>query len=67
METKLDGHYNAINIEFENAYRAADDIVRKTKQNVEVYTTGAASIITDLIAKIGTPEAASVTPHSNGD
>ena len=61
METKLDGHYNAINIEFENAYRAADDIVRKTKQNVEIYTTGATSIITDLIAKIGTPEAASGT------
>lgn len=67
METKLDGQYNAINIEFENAYRAADDIVRKTKQNVEIYTTGATSIITDLIAKIGTPEAASVTPHGNGD
>lgn len=61
METKLDGQYNAINIEFENAYRAADDIVRKTKQNVEIYTTGATSIITDLIAKIGTTEAASVT------
>ena len=61
METKLDGQYNAINIEFENAYRAADDIVRKTKQNVEIYTTSAKSIITDLIAKIGTPEAASVT------
>ena len=67
METKLDGQYNAINIEFENAYRAADDIVRKTKQNVEIYTTGATSIITDLIAKIGTPEASSVTTHSNGD
>lgn len=67
METKLDGQYNAINIEFENAYRAADDIVRKTKQNVEIYTTGATSIITDLIAKIGTPEAANVTPHNNGD
>lgn len=67
METKLDGHYNAINIEFENAYRAADDIVRKTKQNVEIYTTGATSIITDLIAKIGTPEAASATTHNNGD
>ena len=67
METKLDGQYNAINIEFENAYRAADDIVRKTKQNVEIYTTGATSIITDLIAKIGTPEAASVTTHNNGE
>ena len=67
METKLDGQYNAINIEFENAYRAADDIVRKTKQNVEIYTTGATSIITDLIAKIGTPEAASAKTQSNGD
>lgn len=67
METKLDGQYNAINIEFENAYRAADDIVRKTKQNVEIYTTGATSIITDLIAKIGNTETASVTTHNNGD
>ena len=67
METKLDGQYNAINIEFENAYRAADDIVRKTKQNVEIYTTGATSIIIDLIAKIGTSETASATTHSNGD
>lgn len=67
METKLDGQYNAINIEFENAYRAADDIVRKTKQNVEIYTTGATNIITDLIAKIGTPKAASVTKQGNGD
>ena len=67
METKLDGQYNAINIEFENAYRAADDIVRKTKQNVEIYTTGATSIITDLIAKIGTPKAASAKTQSNGD
>lgn len=67
METKLDGQYNAINIEFENAYRAADDIVRKTKQNVEIYTTGATSIITDLIAKIGTSEAASANTQSNGN
>lgn len=66
METKLDGQYNAINIEFENAYRAADDIVRKTKQNVEIYTTGATSIITDLIAKIGTTEAASAHTLDEG-
>lgn len=66
METKLDGQYNAINIEFENAYRAADDIVRKTKQNVEIYTTGATNIITDLIAKIGTTEAASAHTLDEG-
>lgn len=41
METNLDNHYDAITLEFENMYRAADDIQRKTKQTLEVYgTTG---------------------------
>ena len=40
METQLDAHYNAITLEFENMYRAADDIFRKTKQTVEMYLTG---------------------------
>jgi hypothetical protein len=39
METSLDNHYDAITLEFENMYRAADDIQRKTKQNLEVYCT----------------------------
>ena len=39
METKLDGQYDAITLEFENMYRAADDIFRKTKQTVEIYGT----------------------------
>ena len=38
METELDKHYNAITLEFENMYRAADDIQRKTKQVLEVYS-----------------------------
>ena len=38
METQLDKHYNAITLEFENMYRAADDIQRKTKQVLEVYS-----------------------------
>lgn len=42
METKLDGKYNGLTFQFENTYRAADDIFRKTKQNVEVYATDAA-------------------------
>jgi len=37
METQLDKHYNALTLEFENMYRAADDIQRKTKQTLEVY------------------------------
>ena len=49
METKLDGHYNALTLEFENMYRAADDIFRKTKQTVEVYTTGATTALANAI------------------
>lgn len=37
METNLAGTYDAITLEFENMYRAADDIQRKTKQTLEVY------------------------------
>jgi len=37
MEVQLDKHYNAITLEFENMYRAADDIQRKTKQVLEIY------------------------------
>jgi hypothetical protein len=37
METDLTAQYDAITLEFENMYRAADDIFRKTKQTVEVY------------------------------
>ena len=41
METNLDNHYDGITLEFENMYRAADDIQRKTKQTLEIYgTTG---------------------------
>lgn len=37
METNLDAKYDAITLEFENMYRAADDIQRKTKQTLEIY------------------------------
>lgn len=49
LETNLDGQYNAITLEFENMYRAADDIFRKTKQCVEIYMTAATTnIVTAL-------------------
>lgn len=52
MAVKMDGKYSAITIEFENMYRAADDIFRKTKQTVEIY---------------GTDDGASLDPASFGD
>jgi hypothetical protein len=54
METNLAGHYNAVTLEFENMYRAADDIFRKTKQTVEIYMTAATSgLYTVLNACVG--------------
>lgn len=44
MVTELDKHYNALTLEFENMYRAADDIQRKTKQNLEIYAVSISGI-----------------------
>lgn len=53
MVTDLSKKYNGITIEFENMYRAADDIQRHTKQNIEIYTVGdPATATTGLIAKL---------------
>lgn len=52
MVTDLDAHYNVVTIEFENMYRTADDLFRKTKQSVEIYMTGATSVITTELAKL---------------
>lgn len=35
----IDNKYGGITLEFENMYRAADDIFRKTKQTVEIYAS----------------------------
>ena len=37
IEANINAHYDGITLEFENMYRAADDIFRKTKQTVEIY------------------------------
>lgn len=37
MTTDLSKKYDGITIEFENKYRAADDIQRHTKQSIEIY------------------------------
>lgn len=39
METNLETVYEGITLEFENMYRSADDLFRKTKQAVEIYDT----------------------------
>lgn len=50
MQVDLSAHYDAITLEFENMYRAADDIFRKNKQSVEIYdVTGK---LTNLIGKL---------------
>lgn len=56
METQLDAHYNALTVEFENMYRAADDIFRKTKQAVEIYSVNS-SVLSAISSKIATAQA----------
>lgn len=51
METDLNGKYDAITLEFENMYRTADDLFRKTKQSVEIYTKrGTGSAVASKLA-----------------
>ena len=46
MNTQLNAHYDSLTIEFENMYRAADDIQRKTKQALQIFEhTGHSSSI----------------------
>ena len=50
MVTDLSKTYDAITLEFENMYRAADDIFRKTKQTVEIYATSVSTLLPILQA-----------------
>ena len=43
MQVDLTKKYDAITLEFENTYRAADDIFRKTKQALEIYDVNAST------------------------
>ena len=59
MVTNIDNHYGGITIEFENQYRTADDLWRRTKQTVEIYASNngteisAAEIGNGLLTKLG--------------
>lgn len=51
MITDLSQNYDALTLEFENMYRAADDIFRKTKQTVEMYVpAGSLSALKSALA-----------------
>lgn len=58
MVTNLDNKYDGITIEFENQYRTADDLWRRTKQTVEIYASnngeamGADHIAGGFVAKL---------------
>lgn len=59
MVTNIDNKYDGITIEFENQYRTADDLWRRTKQTVEIYAsnngenfTGAEQIAGGLVWKL---------------
>ena len=54
MEADITANYNVITLEFENMYRSADDLFRKTKQTVEIYMVGDTDMITDVLAGDGT-------------
>lgn len=66
METDLAAHYDGITLEFENMYRTADDLQRKTKQALNIFdtdTTGIAAILDAFVkgehtnANLGTSDA----------
>lgn len=44
MRVDITKNYNAVTLEFENMYHTADDLMRKTKQTVELYFLGATTI-----------------------
>lgn len=60
MVTNLDNKYDGITIEFENQYRTADDLWRRTKQTVEIYASnngeamGADNIAGGFVTKLQT-------------
>lgn len=68
MQTDLSKQYDAVTLEFENMYRAADDIFRKTKQTVEIYEeTGKATNIYDALKNFAGVDSDNIAPIEVGD
>lgn len=57
MVTNLSEKYDGLTLEFENKYYTADDLVRKTKQTLEIYdyTSKLESLVTALTNFAGAP------------
>lgn len=51
MRVDITANYNAVTLEFENMYHTADDLMRKTKQTLEIYTKAGVSA-SDTIGSI---------------
>lgn len=73
MNVQLDKNYDYFTLEFENMYRSADDLQRKTKQSVEVYDIAESTGLVALKAIINAfvtstaPEAASTQSTTSGN
>lgn len=68
MQTDLSKQYDAVTLEFENMYRAADDIFRKTKQTVEIYEeTGKATNIYNALKNFAGVDSDNIAPIEVGD
>lgn len=68
MQTDLSKQYDAVTLEFENMYRAADDIFRKTKQTVEIYEeTGKATDIYNALKNFAGVDSDNIAPIEVGD
>lgn len=66
MQTDLSKHYDTITLEFENMYRAADDIFRKTKQTVEIYEeTGNATTVFNALKSFAGVDSDNIAPVQN--
>lgn len=73
MNVQLDKNYDYFVLEFENSYRSADDLTRKTKQTVECYDVASSAGLTALKAIVnafvtssdGTLQASSVIENGH--
>lgn len=57
MVADINAHYDGLTLEFENTYYTADDLVRKTKQTLEIYdiTGNLTNLVTELTKFAGAP------------
>lgn len=69
MVTDLSKHYDGLTLEFENKYYTADDLVRKTKQTLEIYdeTKKMTNLIAELTKFAGAPVNNGITKAEDGE